>query len=428
MIEHLKNSKLFKDSFWAVFGNGTANALMLVTGIFIARLLGKDVYGEYGLVKTTMFQIAAFSTFGLGYTSTKFIAQNIVECPSNLKSITKASILISTTTSTFLCIFMIITARWVAEFVGHPQLTQPFRFLGVIVITRSISTVCTGLISGYKKFQGQGINHIISGIVMLLLAPFLTYKFGIKGALLSLLISQIVLSCLHMLLLFKTYRELPESSGSNYYSILLKFSIPVAMQELTYALTGWCIPVIIAKYSNLGELGLYSVAAQWDAIILFIPSLLSNVVLSYLSTSSSKGNDNTKMFNKLLFINFVCVLAPFVVVIIFSKWIASMYGTTFAGLQSVINILVFSTIFSVLSRVYQNDMISQGLNWQLFYFRALRDSIVICATFFMLKLTNGNNAAINYSILTVIYSIFYFLLLVISRYIRVYRMRFITRY
>ena len=71
LYQKIKTNKLAKDSFWSIFGNGLGNLLLLIAGIIIARFLGKDLYGEYGIVKTTMFYIAAFSTFGLGYTSTK---------------------------------------------------------------------------------------------------------------------------------------------------------------------------------------------------------------------------------------------------------------------------------------------------------------------------------------------------------------------
>lgn len=416
-INRLRKSSLFKDSFWAVFGNGTANALMLITGILIARLLGKDIYGEYGFVKTTMFQIAALSTFGLGYTSTKFIAQHVVENPANLRNITKSALVISCVSSAALCLLLIVSAEWVATFVGHPQMVEPFRYLGLIVVTRALSTVCSGLISGYKKFYRQGINNIISGIIMLVLAPILTYKYGLTGSLLSLFTSQLTLTFLHINLLINIYRELPISNGQPFMGTLIRFSIPVAMQELTFAITGWCIPVMITKYASLGELGIYTVAAQWDAIILFIPSLLSSVVLSYLSTASSQGG-NEKMLNRLMLINFICVLIPFIIVALCSKWIATMYGPTFAGLHRVINILVFSTIFSVLSRVYQNEMISQGLNWQMFFFRAVRDLISLSAAFWMLRITSGANAAMNYSILATIISILYFFLLALAHKIR----------
>lgn len=91
----LLNSKLFRDSFWAVFGNGIGNALMLFSGIIIARLLGKELYGEYGIVKTTMFYIASFATLGLGVTSTKYIASLISEKSIHVGNIIRDSISIT---------------------------------------------------------------------------------------------------------------------------------------------------------------------------------------------------------------------------------------------------------------------------------------------------------------------------------------------
>ena len=71
----LIESNLFKDSFWALFGNSIAKLLALVIGIVIANLLGSEDYGRYGLVKTTLMTFSVFSTFGLGITGTKYIAQ-----------------------------------------------------------------------------------------------------------------------------------------------------------------------------------------------------------------------------------------------------------------------------------------------------------------------------------------------------------------
>ena len=70
ILYRIKKSQLFKDSFWAISGNGISYGLLLLGGIFIARFLGKDLYGEYGVIKTTMFNIASIATFGLNFTST----------------------------------------------------------------------------------------------------------------------------------------------------------------------------------------------------------------------------------------------------------------------------------------------------------------------------------------------------------------------
>ena len=86
-VNKLKQSSLAKDSFWSVFGNGMGNVILLVTSMLVARMLKKDLFGEFGMVKNTMFYIASFSTFGLGYTSTKFIAHAIEEHRSGVSSI-----------------------------------------------------------------------------------------------------------------------------------------------------------------------------------------------------------------------------------------------------------------------------------------------------------------------------------------------------
>lgn len=70
-----RSSSLAKDSFWAVLGSVVGKGLSLIAGILIARFLGKEIYGEYGLIKNTLIYLAIVSTFGFGYTATKYVAE-----------------------------------------------------------------------------------------------------------------------------------------------------------------------------------------------------------------------------------------------------------------------------------------------------------------------------------------------------------------
>lgn len=408
-VQALKNSKLFNDSFWAVMGNGMGNALLLVAGIIIARLLGKDIYGEYGIVKTTMFHIAAFSTFGLGYSSTKFIAQYLSENQLYIRSIAKAALRITIVSSISLCLLLMIFADPLARFVDSPQLATPFRFLGIIIVTRAFSTTASGIVSGFKDFKRQGRNNVIAGTVMIVFSPLLTYFWGLKGSLMALFLSQLTLSCLNLLLvrsLLNKYEEVNQS----FVRPLLVFSAPVALQELTYALSYWLGPMLLAKYASFGEVGLYTAAAQWNAIILFIPGLLSSVVLSYLSSAI----DNTlhkRIMNKVLVINFICAVIPFLIVMAFSGLIVKMYGESFTGLRPVLNVLIFSTVFSVVARVFQNEFISRGKNWLMFSIRAGRDLLMIVLLFFVLRSIGDGSAALYFSIIVVVINVAYLLVL-----------------
>ena len=128
LIIKLRNNSLFKDSFWAVFGNGFGNVLLLCGGITIAHVIGKDAYGEYGIVKSTMFYAAGFATFGLGYTSTKFTAEEIKNKGHQIKEVVASSFLISFVNSLILCFFLFAFSEQLADFVNTPQLVKAFRY------------------------------------------------------------------------------------------------------------------------------------------------------------------------------------------------------------------------------------------------------------------------------------------------------------
>lgn len=404
----LLSSSLFKDSFWAVFGNGIGHFLLLVAGIVIARLLGKDLYGEYGMVKTTMFHIASFSTLGLGFTSTKYVADAISNHPFALKDIIKTSLGATICFSSLLCVLLFFFAKDLAFFIEEPGTAPAFKALGVIVIFRAINTVSAGILGGYKAYRTTGINNILSGIVLLVLAGGLTFKMGIVGSFIALALSQFVNASLNLYAVLKRFRT--ESGVDKISKEMLHFTLPVAIQEFSYMLCIWGGTMILTKYASLGEVGLWSAASQWNAIIMFIPSLLSNVVLSYLSGLSGKGESRGKMLNKMLIINFVCSVVPFLLVYLFAGFISSFYGPTFTELKSLLRVLTLSTVFICLSNVYQSNLLSEGKNWALLVMRIIRDFLMLA--FLLVVLLKGvEHAAMAYSWIYVIIYVLYFLLM-----------------
>ena len=414
ITHRLRNSQLFKDSFWAVFGNGLGNFLILMAGILIARSLGKDVYGEYGMVKTTMFHMAAFSTFGLNYTTTKFIAEFKSKDSSRLRSITEASLTLSFACSLVLSVLIFCFAEDLAQFINAPQLKPAFRFLSVITILRAISMTGAGLLAGYKSFKELGMNNIISGLVMVITAVPLTYFYGLFGSLSALALSQLVFALLNLYQIRIRLKSLVQQTKESFYRRLLTFSFPVAIQELSYTVSMWGSNLLIVKYASAGELGLYTASAQWYSIVLFLPSLLQNVVLSYLSGLVGSQTSHHYMLRRMLLINFVCALIPFLLVMGCSSMIVSFYGSTFEGMQSVLVILIFATIPTTLSNVYVANFLAESRNWMLSILRVSRDVILLISLFFALTYTKGNHAALNCAIIHVGTATFFLLALILS--------------
>lgn len=415
VLKSIRKNSFFRDSSWAVFGNSIGYGLLLLTGMLVARFLGKDLYGEYGFVKTTMFQFAAFSTLGLGYTSTKFIAEHRTSSPEKIAGIIKASIQITSTISFSIAIILFIFAKPLALFLNEPSLQIAFQALGTIVILRAIYTTQIGLISGFGEFKNIAFINVVFGASLLALSIPTTFYWGLKGALGALLVSHIIVVIICFYFIFnqkKQFSNIVKPCSSPIWEIT-RFSIPVAMQELTYALGRWGGVLLITKLSTLGEVGLFTASELWMSVVLFIPTFLSNVMLSHLSYNSKDKQSHIRSLKVMIGVNVTCTLIPFVLFYILSPWIAYLYGTSFSDMIPVMRILVFSSIFTCCSNVFSAELIAQGQTWGLFGIRAVRDIATIALGYSLIYTHEGNHAAYDYAISTLFCSILFLGLLYI---------------
>lgn len=414
LLYSVKNNKFFKDSFWAVFGNGLGNGFLLLAGILIARFLGKELYGEYGVVKTTMFYIASFATLGLGVTSTKYIATLLNSKPIHVKNVIHDAMTITVIFSSIIAIIIFIIAPFLANLLNEEQLVLALRALSVVIIFKAITTTQIGVLAGFKEFKTIALNSLSSGLLMLVICVPLTYFWGLKGALLSLLFSQIFNSIVNYMGIKRKSRSFSFVEKVSYKKELAYFSFPVALQESSFAICNWAAIMLLTKLSSMGEVGLYTASAQWNSIITMIPGLLINVILSYLSSSINNSIKHKKTLKLMLRINFFTTIIPFVIVYFLADFIASFYGKSFEGMPSVLRILTFSTILEACASVYKSELLALGKTWLLFSVRLFRDMILVIGVYILLTFSNGVDGAIMYSWAVVVMSAIFFLVLLVS--------------
>lgn len=395
-VSRLRNSPFFKDSFWAVSGNGIGNFLMLLSGILIARLLGKDLYGEYGIVKSTMFLMALFATFGLGDTSTKYVAEYIQRDCHQIRNIIKASLRIVGLFSGGMCLLLMLSADALAVFVKVPHMAMAFRFLAVIIVSRALNTLGAGLLGGFKDYRRLGINNVVAGFSMLALAVPLTSFWGLRGALLALLLSQMILSALNLIAVTKKTQSFVCSINHRFDKELISFSFPFALNEFIYTICSWFGTMLMTRYSSVGELGISSASGQWNSIIMFMPGLLGNVILSYLSTTANNDErQHSLIIRRMLLVNFVCTVIPLLLVMLFSDYITHFYGPTFINMKRVLLVTICGTVFTCLTRVFQSNLLSEGKKWRAFTIRSSYNFLQLIVSYIILRLTNGEDAAYN---------------------------------
>ena len=208
----------------------------------------------------------------------------------------------------------------------------------------------------------------------------------LEGALLALLITQGVNWILNYLEVTKVLPEDGKELDSGFIKELLSFSTPVALQEGLYALTSWFTVILLLYLGGFGEVGLYAAAIQWSVIILFVPGILRNVILTHLAGTTNDTSVHDRVLKRTLCINFIATIIPLAIIFVLRSWIAGFYGESYRGeLENILPISVFTTIFLSLSNVYAQAFMSINKNWQMFGIRVLRDIIILLLTFTLVQ-------------------------------------------
>lgn len=383
LIQRLKGSKLFTDSFWALLGSTLGKGLSLVAGIVVARFLGREVYGEYGTIKNTLVYIAIVSTFGFGYSATKFISEYIIQHKSQVYDLARKIQIITIIFSSVLALILIIFAKNIANIIDAPHLSVTLRWSSFLIIFNAYTTTQISILSGFKAFKQISHINTITGIVTIITSTILTYVWGLNGAILSLLIAYIVQAIANNKALSISVSEdnkIEKCPISEIYR-MLKFSIPIALQESLYTIIHWATLYILIHHANYSEVGLSSAASLWSSVVIFIPAALKNVMFSYLSSSTN----HIKLVNKLLLINFASTAVPSFILICLSGFIAIMYGETFIALPKVLNVCLISAVFISISEVYCYEFIASGKPWVVFTARLIRDCSIVILSFIVLQ-------------------------------------------
>lgn len=415
VLNRIRNNSLANHSFWAIFGNGLGNALFLFVGIIIARLLGKDLYGEYGIVKSTMFYIAMFASFGLGTTATKFIGTVVSNNQKGVHKLIKDITIIVFAFSTILALILLIGAKWLSEFVSAPQLCTPFRYLAIIVVFRALSTAQNGILAGFKAFKKIAINSLLSGFFIMALSIPLCYIDGLNGALMALTASQIFNYIINSRTLYKYYNKYPkdEFNKSNIKDLII-FSLPIALQECCVSFTNWVGVLMITKMSSVGELGVYTASIQWNAIVSFIPTLLMNVILSHIVSSTNSKQHHDRVFKQMIFINLLSTIIPVSIFYVFADFIATFYGQNFGTIGDVMKILILVPILESCGSIFKAEYVACNKNWLYFSFRLMRDGFMLVISYILLYRNHGINGAFYFAISTVMAATLFLFLLIVG--------------
>ena len=397
---------LLKGSSWILIGNLFSKFLVFCATIAVTHILTKDLYGQLGIIRSTVQMFMAVSSFGIGATATKYIAEyRNKNAKYAIRVYWMASLFIALMALFAVCMLLLFSSHIAYNMLHAPEIVNKLRVGAFILFFSLMNGAQSGALSGFEDFRHLSYSNILNGILEITLLPLGAYLWGLTGAVLG------FGSCFLLVFIYNTYHvnnNFKRTSINIFsvvkeikpadFSILYKFSFPIALSSWLILVMYWVSKTMIVKDADFTSMANYDVAEQFKAQLMFIPGILSQVLLPILTnrTAEKQSDEAKSMIWMNIRINIIITFSIFLIILLFGKYILMIYGKEYTN-TFPLYILCFCAVIDSISNSYVPVIISTNKVWNVLVFNLIWGIILFSAyTFCRTILVPENALAIAY--------------------------------
>ena len=364
------NSKLAGNAFWLLIGTVFSKILLLVTGIIIARLLGKTEVGQFGIIRSTIDMFTAFAGLGLGLTVTKYISELKRTDKNKTGRIIGLSnefaLLFAFLFSTLIYFFSDV----IAMHIKAPALSFEIKLSSFVLFFNCINGVQAGILAGFEQFKIISKNAVIAAFFSSIFQIIGVIYWGLEGVILGYGLNFLILYFLNYWKIKKVIKqfEIPvkifNKENRKELDVLWKFSIPAVLAGLMVSPVIWiCNNFLVNQNNGYLEMANIDIGNQWRGLVLFIPTALSQIALPMLSSNVDNKEIFREVFRKNIKLSILISSTIVLIVCLFSPIIVKTYGNEYKSALIPLIIMMITTGLIAVNNIIGQGLASKGKMW-----------------------------------------------------------------
>jgi O-antigen/teichoic acid export membrane protein len=327
-----------KGAFWSVAATIVAQGLGLAASVIAARILGKTVFGELGMIQSTVGMFGVLAGLGLGLTATKHVAEFRSTDPSRAGRIIALSSVLSLISGGLIGVIIFLISPYLAEHtISAPHLTGGLRIGCGLLFFNTLVGVQIGVLSGFEAFKTVAKVSLFRGLLNLPLVVLGVYFWGLAGAI-SGMVCAVAGGCIINCIALRQ-----ESHRANvpvsYHSIhselpvLWGFSLPTFLIGAITSTVMWAANALLANQAGgYAELGIFTASMRFQSILNLAGAKVGAALLPILASRDAAQSDRFNRANIL--ISWLLGVIPALPLICFPEIMGLLFGPQYADISA----------------------------------------------------------------------------------------------
>lgn len=347
--------RLLSDSLYTFVSTAVSRVAFILISLISAKSLNNGDFQNLSILISTVNMLIASFGFAFGTTLLKKAVEYHLNegskiSKTNFMSLVSVLILILSS----LGILSLVMLPFIAK-----QLFLGDEFVSMFMIASALvgvgSTIASYLIVSLEKFRKLSKIKFISSIVLMSCCALVQYLEDISlrfDVILSFYFGHFVILLGWYLIAYRSYGwriEIikPERSHKNG---IIDISGPAFLSNFTYAAIMWFQMMMIYQVTGDRELASkVAVALTWYNALVFVPQILSSVLLPKLLKAES--SDFKLHMYKGGIINVISVAIAIVILLISSPYIDKIYSQQFNSISYLVLLMAFSAFPNALCKL-----------------------------------------------------------------------------
>jgi len=371
---------------WSGLNTLSLQGSTFAVNVVLANILGKQQFGEFGIMQTTLLTFATIAQLATGVTATKYIAELRDTDAGKAGRLIGLCFDVTFFFGVVGVAVLLTSAGWLSEVLWNAPHLQIVVVLGsAFVLFTAMNGYQMGALAGLGAYKALASASLIQAPVYILACILFGWQYGVAGAVSAFALTATIRWVIYGYVLKKELRRsnlhIDRQHAWRERSILWTFTLPAAVAGLTTMPAIWLANSFLARQpGGFSELGVYAAAVVIKNIILQLPQVFNSVGITFLNNRLGAGDGYNfwRLFRLNLIVSMVGVITGIVFLVLAGRWIMGLFGQSFASGYHVLLILLLSALFEALAISIYQIIQSSGRMWLSFFGVALpRDLLFV---------------------------------------------------